>query len=98
GEKVWVTNAEVAEVVIVFAATRPGEGGRGISAFLMDRDAAGATWRPSPDSLGVRGLGCRDLTLDEVRLPPARLLGEREAGFVVAKRALVGGRVAIAAQ
>ncbi len=67
GEKVWVANAEAAALVLVFAATQPGEGGRGISAFLLPIEAPGLTRVASPDSLGVRGLGCMDLTL--VRRP-----------------------------
>src|SRR5262245_17480917 len=35
GRKVWVANAEAADVVIVFAATQPGSRGRGIGAFLV---------------------------------------------------------------
>jgi len=98
GGKVWVTNAEAAEVAIVFAATRPGEGGRGLSAFLVPMDAAGLKTEPSPDSLGVRGLGCLNLTLEDVRVGSDALLGTVDQGFSLAKRALEGGRVAIAAQ
>jgi butyryl-CoA dehydrogenase len=98
GEKVWVANAEAAALAIVFAATTPGEGGRGISAFLVPIDAAGLTGAASPDSLGVRGLGCMDLRLSGVRVDAAALLGARDEGFALAKRALEGGRVAIAAQ
>lgn len=98
GTKVWVTNAEVADVAVVFAATRPGEGGRGITAFLVPLDAPGLQRTPSPDTLGVRGLGCQDLALEDVFVPDADVLGARDAGFPLAKRALEGGRVAIAAQ
>jgi alkylation response protein AidB-like acyl-CoA dehydrogenase len=98
GEKVWVTNAEAAALAIVFAATQPGEGGRGISAFLVPLPSPGLDVEPSPDSLGVRGLGCRTLRLRDVRVSSRDLLGERDAGFRLAKRALEGGRVAIAAQ
>jgi alkylation response protein AidB-like acyl-CoA dehydrogenase len=98
GEKIWVTNGAVASVTIVFAATRPGEGGRGISAFVVPSDTSGVVRRSSPDTLGVRGLGCCDLTIDNVRLPSAALLGRVDEGFALAKRALEGGRVAIAAQ
>lgn len=98
GAKVWVTNAEVAELVVVFAATRPGEGGRGISAFLVPLDAPGLQRLPSPDTLGVRGLGCMELTLDDVRVEASSMLGSRDQGFGLAKWALAGGRIAIAAQ
>lgn len=98
GRKVWVANAEVADVAIVFAATQPGARGRGISAFLVPLDRPGINRVPSPDSLGVRGLGCMDLEFDEVRVGAGALLGESGRGFRIAMRALEGGRVAIAAQ
>ncbi len=98
GRKIWVANAEVADVAIVFAATEPDARGRGISAFLVPLDARGLTRVPSPESLGVRGLGCVDLELKDVRVDAAALLGEPGRGFRVAMRALEGGRVAIAAQ
>lgn len=98
GRKVWVANAEVADVAIVFATTQPGARGRGISAFLVPLDRPGITRVPSPDALGVRGLGCMDLKFDDVRVGADALLGESGRGFRIAMRALEGGRVAIAAQ
>jgi butyryl-CoA dehydrogenase len=98
GRKVWVANAEVADVVLVFAATQPGSRGRGISAFLIPMDTAGLTRVASADSLGVRGLGCMDLELRNVQVDADALLGNPGEGFQIAMWALDGGRVAIAAQ
>jgi butyryl-CoA dehydrogenase len=97
GTKVWVANAEVADVAIVFAATDPGARARGISAFLVPLNQPGIT-RHATDSLGVRGLGCMNLDFHEVRVDSAALLGETGRGFRLAMRALEGGRIAIAAQ
>src|SRR3954469_16883072 len=58
GRKVWVANAEAADVAIVFAAAPAG-----ISAFIVPLDTAGIHRVSSDDSLGVRGLGCVDLEL-----------------------------------
>lgn len=98
GRKVWVANAEAADLIVVFAATQPGLRGRGVSAFLVASDAPGLTLTSSGDSLGVRGLGCMDLDFDNVRVGTDSLLGEPGEGFRIALWALVGGRVAIAAQ
>ena len=98
GRKVWVANGAAADVFIVFAATEPGIGGRGVSAFLVPADAPGLRASPTADTLGVRGLGCRDLDLDAVRVPAEATLGDLGGGFRLAMRALDGGRVAIAAQ
>jgi butyryl-CoA dehydrogenase len=98
GRKVWVANAEVADLFIIFAATQPGARGRGISAFLVPADSRGLSIQKTGESLGVRGLGCRDVILDNVRVQADGLLGEEGQGFRIAMTALDGGRVAIAAQ
>jgi alkylation response protein AidB-like acyl-CoA dehydrogenase len=97
GRKVWVANAAAARVIVVFAATKPGQRGKGVSAFLVAGDAAGIARTALDDSLGVRGLGCMDLDLD-VTVPSDQLLGGVDEGFGLAMWALQGGRVAIAAQ
>jgi butyryl-CoA dehydrogenase len=96
GRKVWVANAEAAEIAIVFASTEPGHG-RGITAFLVPLATPGVS-RAASDSLGVRGLGCMDLMLENVRVGADAVLGEIGRGFRLAMRALEGGRIAIAAQ
>jgi len=98
GRKVWVANAEAASVGIVFAATRPGERGRGITAFLVPLDRPGITRESGPDSLGVRGLGCMDLVLSDVAVGRDEVLGDVDRGFDVARFGLEAGRIAIAAQ
>ena len=104
GRKVWVANAEAADVVIVFAVTHPSTGGgadaggRRISAFLVPMDTPGLQRVQTAESLGVRGLGCMDLELKNVRVDADALLGSPGQGFHIAMWALDGGRVAIAAQ
>ena len=98
GKKVWVANGEVADVAIVVAATQPNARGRGISAFLIPLETPGVSRVASPESLGVRGLGCADITLADVCVDADALIGEPGRGFALAMRALEGGRVAIAAQ
>jgi butyryl-CoA dehydrogenase len=97
GRKVWVANADVASVAIVFACTRPGLRGQGVTAFLVPMDSPGVTRIARADSLGVRGLGCQDLELD-VLVSEDQVLGPVDQGFRLAMWALRGGRVAIAAQ
>jgi butyryl-CoA dehydrogenase len=108
GKKVWVANAEAADVAIVFAATpgasagsgrSPSAGsGRSVTAFLVPLDAPGVSRIVTADSLGVRGLGCMDLELKDVLVGADALLGSPGDGFQTAMWALDGGRVAIAAQ
>jgi len=97
GRKVWVANADAASVAIVFACTRPGLRGQGVTAFLVPMDAPGITRVARADSLGVRGLGCMDLELD-VQAGDDHVFGAVDQGFHAAMWALQGGRVAIASQ
>ncbi len=98
GRKVWVANGEVADLFLVFAATEPGIGGRGVSAFLVPAGTTGLRAETTADPLGVRGLGCRDIDLVDVRVGADAMLGAPGEGFRIAMWALDGGRVAIAAQ
>jgi butyryl-CoA dehydrogenase len=97
GQKVWVTNAEAADVAVVFASTSPEQRAQGVTAFLVPMDAPGIVRRRRDDSLGVRGLGCMDLEFD-VEVGEAQVLGPVGQGFRLAMWALQGGRIAIAAQ
>src|SRR5205807_805853 len=94
GRKVWVANADAASVAVVFACTRPGLRGQGVTAFLVPLDAPGITRTARADSLGVRGLGCMDLDL-EVEVGDDQVLGSVDQGFRLAMWALQGGRAAI---
>lgn len=97
GRKVWVANAEFASLAVVFACTRPGLRGQGVTAFLVPMDSPGITRTARADSLGVRGLGCMDLDFD-VQVTDDQVLGAVDQGFRLAMWALQGGRVGVAAQ
>jgi alkylation response protein AidB-like acyl-CoA dehydrogenase len=97
GRKIWVANADVASVAIVFACTRPGQRGQGVTAFLVPMRTPGIARTARADSLGVRGLGCMDLDFD-VEVADDQVLGAVDQGFPIAMWALQGGRVGIAAQ
>ncbi|MFN7981452.1 MAG: acyl-CoA dehydrogenase family protein [Vicinamibacterales bacterium] len=96
GKKVWVANADTAMVIVVFASTRPGLRGQGVTSFLVPASAPGITKTARADSLGVRGLGCMDLELD-VEVSDEQVLGSVDQGFRLAMWSLQGGRVGIAA-
>jgi alkylation response protein AidB-like acyl-CoA dehydrogenase len=98
GRKVWVAGAEGANVVLAFAATRPGMRAHGITAFLVPMSTPGIERTARADSLGVRGLGCMDLIFADVRVPADHMVGAVNEGFKLAMWALEGGRVGIAAQ
>jgi butyryl-CoA dehydrogenase len=85
-------------VLLVFAAAHPDLGGKHIGAYVLPMDTPGISRTARADSLGVRGLGCMDLDLREVEVDSSQLLGAPGQGWKIARWALDGGRIAIAAQ
>jgi len=98
GSKIFITNAAVAGVFIVFCLTDPPAGVRGITAFILERGMPGFEVGRREDTMGIRGSGACMLTFDNVRLPRANLLGEINKGFRVAMATLDAGRIGIASQ
>ena len=85
GEKTWISNAPDADVYTVFARTTPDAGARGVTAFVVEGDAAGLTGEPL-DMISPHVLG--SLRFDGVAVGPDAVLGEVDAGFRVAMRTL----------
>jgi len=98
GSKIFITNATVAEIFLVFCITDPPAGVRGISALIVERGMPGFEVGRKEDTLGIRGSGACLLTFDNVRVPRSNLLGEMNKGFKVAMATLDAGRIGIAAQ
>ncbi|WP_369212740.1 acyl-CoA dehydrogenase family protein [Streptomyces flavofungini] len=96
GVKQFISGAGAAQVYIVMARTG-GEGPRGVSAFLVDRDDAGLSFGPNEKKMGWNAQPTRQVVLDEVRVPADRLLGRAGDGFRIAMSGLNGGRLGIAA-
>jgi acyl-CoA dehydrogenase len=97
GEKVWITAGDLADIVTVYAVTEPGQGARGITAFLVPRDAKGYSIGKREEKMGQRGSSTVTLAFDEVRVPDANRLGAPGEGFKVAMGTLDRGRLALAA-
>jgi butyryl-CoA dehydrogenase/short/branched chain acyl-CoA dehydrogenase len=98
GSKLWITNAQEADVFIVFATVDPALGYRGITAFLVERGTPGFTVGRKEDKLGIRASSTCELILDGVVLSADQVLGEVGKGYKVAIETLNEGRIGIAAQ
>lgn len=98
GQKLWITNGGEAELFIVFATVDPDAGYRGITAFLVERDAAGFTVGKKEDKLGIRASSTTELMFEEVRVGPESVLGKVGVGYKVAIETLNEGRIGIGAQ
>jgi alkylation response protein AidB-like acyl-CoA dehydrogenase len=98
GRKLWITNANEADLFIVFATVDAAAGYRGITAFLVERGCAGFTVGKKEDKLGIRASSTCELILEGCRVPAANMLGERGRGYKVAIETLNEGRIGIGAQ
>ncbi len=98
GQKLWITNGDEAGIYIVFANTNPDLGYKGITAFLVERDAEGFFVGKKEDKLGIRASSTTELVLENVRVAPEDVLGEVGVGYKVAIETLNEGRIGIGAQ
>lgn len=95
GAKRFITNAPEADVFMVFARTG-GSGSRGISTFLVERDAPGLKVGPADAKMGQRGAHTAEIFLDGVRVPETAMVGPEGTGFRTAMASLAHGRLSIA--
>jgi alkylation response protein AidB-like acyl-CoA dehydrogenase len=98
GRKLWITNANEADVFIVFATVNPDAGYRGITAFIVERGLPGFTVGRKEDKLGIRASSTCELLLEDCRVPRGQVLGEVGKGYKVAIETLNEGRIGIGAQ
>ena len=97
GSKTFITQGSVGGTYVVMAVTGPGEGKKGISAFIVPRGLRGFTIGKKENKLGMRSSDTATLLFDDVALPGENLLGSAGAGFRQALAVLDGGRIGIAA-
>ncbi|HXV93527.1 MAG TPA: acyl-CoA dehydrogenase family protein [Pseudonocardia sp.] len=101
GSKRYITNAPVADLIMVFARTNPdAPGNRGISTFLVPAGTPGLTVGPKDHKMGQSGAWTADVYLDDVRVPAEAVVGGEDGvdqGFLTAAKCLAHGRAHIAA-
>lgn len=98
GSKIFITNGQVADLVIVCAKTDPAAGARGVSLFLVDTTLAGFSRGQPIKKIGQHASDTAELFFDDLRLPEEALLGEEGAGFAYLMQELPRERLGVAAQ
>ena len=83
GTKMWITNGPDADVLVVYARTRPDSGARGITALLIERRFAGFSTGPKLDKLGMRGSNTSELIFQDCEVPVENVLGGVDRGVDV---------------
>jgi alkylation response protein AidB-like acyl-CoA dehydrogenase len=97
GEKYWIGNGGASRYYVVFAKTDPSAGGRGVSAFMVDKEQPGAVVDELADKMGIRGTQTSNLKLDLV-VPDSARVGELNRALPLVFQTLNVGRVLVAAQ
>ncbi|MDM0070617.1 acyl-CoA dehydrogenase family protein [Variovorax sp. J31P207] len=97
GEKYWIGNGGASRYYVVFAKTDPAAGGRGISAFMVDKEQPGAVIDELSDKMGIRGTQTSNLKVDLV-VPESARIGELNRALRLAMQTLNVGRIMVASQ
>jgi len=92
GEKMWITNGSIADVVSTFARTE-----RGITGFVVETKMPGFIAGPPEKKMGIRGSVTTPIVFENVRVPKENMIGEEGRGFLVAMKTLDAGRLGLGA-
>ena len=97
GGKAWITNSGIADYYLIMAKTDPEAGNKGISVFIVPKEAEGLTVGKFEKKMGMRGTGTCELSFDNIHIPAENRVGPEGRGFMIAMQALDGARVSIGA-
>ena len=98
GAKQYITNAPIAGVFTVMAATDPSKGAKGITSFLVDKSAPGLIIGKTEEKMGLRGSHSSEIFFEDCEVPVENVLGEEGLGYVNALTILANGRAGLAAR
>ena len=97
GSKHFITHGAIGATVVAMAVTDRSKGHRGISAFVIERGAAGMSAGKKENKLGMRASDTSEVVFQNCRIPSSHVLGKEGEGFVNALQVLDAGRTGIAA-
>jgi len=97
GNKMWITNAPTANLLIVYAKTDSSAGSKGITAFLITPDMAGFSTAQKLDKLGMRGSDTCELVFEDCFVSDENVMGELGQGVEILMSGLDYERVVLSA-
>jgi len=92
GDKMWITNGGIADIISVFARTP-----KGVTAFVVETSMPGFSAGPPEKKMGIRGSTTNAITFDNVRVPKENMIGTDGRGFLIAMKTLDAGRLGLGA-
>jgi len=99
GQKMWISNAHVADIGLVFAYTDREKGYRGMSCFIVDfREAKGVTRTPIETKLGLHCAPTGEIVFEDTEIPKDAILGNPGEGFKICMTMLDNTRLSCAAR
>jgi butyryl-CoA dehydrogenase len=99
GNKTFISNGDVADILVVFATLAGSERHKGTVCIVVDREQAqGLMTTLMPGKMGMHGSSTADVSLQDTRIPTENRIGAEEDGFKIAMSILDSSRVSIAAQ
>ena len=98
GTKVFITNGDIADIIVIMAVTDPALGAYGgITAFIVETETPGYSIGSLENKMGIRGSSTAECVLQDVRVPADNVLGQFGAGFLTFMKSLDIGRASLGA-
>lgn len=98
GTKQWITNGGEADIYTVIAMTDRSRGGRGATAFILEKGMEGFTFGKKENKLGIRASATRELVFQDCKVPKENVIGREGLGFILTMRTFDRTRPGIGAQ
>ncbi len=98
GQKLYISNGQIADLYIIACKTDPALGGKGMSLVLVEGDREGFRRGRNLDKIGCKAQDTSELFLDDVRVPTTNLLGREGRGFAQLMDQLPQERLVVAAR
>lgn len=98
GQKIYITNAPIADVFTVMAATDTSKGAKGITSFIVEKSFPGFHVGSIEKKMGLHGSHTAQLYFEDLEVPEENVIGEPGQGYVNALKILANGRAGLAAR
>lgn len=98
GNKIFITNASVADIYAIFAMTDKEKGTRGLSCFIVEKGTPGFSFGKPEKTMGIKASVTCELIFENVKIPKENLVGKEGQGFSIAMKAIDAGRIGVGAQ